>query len=685
MARVALVPGRPTPLGATVTPDGVNFAVHSSVAEAVTLCLFDADGRETRRLELPACDDATWHGFLPGAGPGLRYGYRVRGPYRPSLGLRCNPHKLLVDPYARALEGRFAWHPSVFDYRAGGKPAAKRMCELDDLDYVPKGVVTEELPSPAAGPRVPWKETVIYELNVRGYTMRHPGLSESERGRFRGLANGQIVDYLRALGITSVELMPVHEFIDEQFLVDRGLRNFWGYNTLNFFTPATRYANGDGRAEFVEMVDALHDANIEVLLDVVYNHTAEGDHRGPTLSYRGFDNAAYYRLASDRFHYVNDTGCGNTLDADSPVVQDLVLDSLRYWAGAMGVDGFRFDLAPILGRHAHGFDPDHPLLEGISSDPALSGKKLVAEPWDPGPGGYQLGAFGPRWAELNDRFRDTVRRWWRGDHEASGAFAERLHGSADLFERAGRDPASSVNYVANHDGFTLADTVSYLRRHNEANGEDNRDGHGHNCSENYGVEGPTDDPEIAAIRRRQRLNLVATTLLAQGTPLILAGDELGQTQHGNNNGYAQDNETTWIDWSLLYSPASILEEVRQLIGLRRSEPLLHLDSWLHAGEELVPGWPDILWLSQDGTQMHDEAWLHADALALVIGADLSPPRALALLMNAGSKDRHFHFPDPQRSADWTPLFRSAGSLPWQLPPRSLQVFAAVLPGQPGPG
>ncbi len=680
-----MLAGEAAPLGATVTDGGVNFAVHSSVAEAVLLCLFDEHGHEVARHELPECSDGVWHGFLPGATAGLRYGYRVQGPYRPKLGLRCNPHKLLIDPYAKALDGPFEWHRSVFDYREGTKPETGRRCELDSAGYVPKSTVVGPGPPPdTPAPRIPWSQSVFYELNVRGYTMRHPAVAEQDRGRFRGLCNGEVVKYLRALGVSAVELMPVHYFIDEHFLVERGLRNYWGYNTINFFTPAARYAGGDARAEFVDMVNTLHDAGIEVILDVVYNHTAEGDQRGPSLSFRGLDNAAYYRLASNRLHYINDTGCGNTIDADSPVVQQIVMDSLRYWAGDLGVDGFRFDLAPVLGRRASGFDPAHPLLERMRKDPLLTERKFVAEPWDPGPGGYQVGNFGPPWGELNDRYRDNLRRWWRGETRITGDFARRLHGSADLFEHSGRGPSASVNFVANHDGFTLLDTVSYEHRHNEANGEHNRDGHAHNYSANYGVEGETDGAALNALRRQQRLNMVATLLLSQGTPLLLAGDEFGQTQGGNNNAYAQDNETTWLDWSRLARPVSIFEEVAELIALRRSEPLLHVEEYLHGIDELRPGWPDIVWLSPGGLPMHEDDWRDAHAFMLLIGADLDGPRALALMFNGGDDVREFLLADYRRGVEWSLLYATSETAPghghplaWRVPARSLLCLKAT--------
>jgi glycogen operon protein len=528
---------------------GVNFALYSSSAEAVELCLFDERFQEIQRLLLPDCTDGIWHGYLPGCSPGQRYGYRVQGAWAPAEGLRHNPAKLLIDPYARLLDGGFSWSPAVFDFDPDSSGDPWLINPLDSAAFVPKSVVSGPVAQALSpSPRIAWSEVVILEANVRGFTMKHPGVPEADRGRFLGLSNGEILDYLKALGITSVELMPVHAFIDENFLVKRGLKNYWGYNTINFFTPESRYAGRNAVGEFREMVNAIHDAGMEVILDVVYNHTGEGDGRGPSLSFRGIDNLAYYRTEPGQpAEYINDTGCGNTLNVDHPRVQELVLDSLRYWRRDMGVDGFRFDLAPVLGRTPGGFDGCHPLLEKIRFDPQLEGSRMIAEPWDPGPGGYQLGHFSQRFAEWNDRFRDTVRRFWRGDTGQLSKLAKRLHGSADLFEPSGRGAAASINFITSHDGYTLADLVSYEQRHNQSNGEDNRDGHTHNYSSNHGAEGDTDDDSIIRLRRRQRINLLATLLLSQGTPMLLAGDEFGNTQQGNNNAYAQDNETGWLN------------------------------------------------------------------------------------------------------------------------------------------
>jgi len=545
-------PGTSQTLGANWDGAGVNFALYSESASAVELCLFDGAGETEGRFFLPACDEGVWHGYLPGCKPGQQYGYRVQGNYDPAAGLRFNSNKLLIDPYAKQLSGQLTWSKAVFGFDTDdGHKDDQVPSTLDSAAFVPKAVVQgsgEQVPRPA--PPIPWQDTIIYEVNVRGYTMLHPAVPAADRGRFRGLSNAHLLDYLKALGITSIELMPVHAFVDEDFLTERGLHNYWGYNSLSFFAPETRYLSGTDIDEFRSMVNAIHDAGLEVILDVVYNHTAEGDRLGPTLSFRGIDNLTYYRTPADSpGDYVNDTACGNTLNIDHPRVQALVCDSLCYWSRDMGVDGFRFDLCSILGRTTNGFDPQHAFFERIGNEPMLRDVKLIAEPWDLGPGGYQLGNFPSRWSEWNDQYRDAVRRFWRGDDSQTSEFARRLHGSADIFEQRGRSPRASVNYITSHDGLTLLDLVCYEQRHNENNGEDNRDGHHHNFGCNYGVEGVTSDEKINQLRRRQRLNMLASLLLSQGTPMLLGGDEFGNSQHGNNNAYAQDNEIGWIDWT----------------------------------------------------------------------------------------------------------------------------------------
>ncbi len=655
--------GRPAPLGATCDGAGVNFAIYSSAAERIELCLFDAALRESGRYELAERSDDVWHAYVPGCEPGQAYGYRVHGAYDPHKGLRCNQNKLLLDPYARKLQGEFTWSPAVFDFLMDTTSEKMRRNDADSAESVPKCVVVANgaVERPMR-PRIPWSEMIIYEANVRGYTMHHPEIGDADRGLFRGMRNGAILDYLKSLGITAIELMPVHAFIDEYHLHRRGLRNLWGYNSINFFTPARRYLGGDDTHAFREMVDAIHDAGIEVILDVAFNHTGEGDRLGPTLSFRGIDNLAYYRTRKDDpGEYVNDTGCGNTINASNAVVRALVLDSLRYWATDMGVDGFRFDLATVLGRNEHDFSSRHPLLVAIGEDPVLQGMKLIAEPWDPGPGGYRLGGFPAPWAEWNDRFRDSVRRFWRGDRDAAAELAKRLHGSSDLFEQSGRKPSASINFVASHDGFTLGDLVSYERRHNEANGENNRDGHAENHSRNYGHEGATDDPEILATRRRQRLNMLATLLLSQGTPMLLAGDELGNSQGGNNNAYAQDNAIGWVDWTGMTADAEFIDLVRALIRLRRETPLLRQAEFVHEkpGSD-VPN--SIDWLHPDGTTLTDADWPHARAFTVILSARHGSAASshAAILLNGSDRNLEFRIPEKKYGGAWHVAFSSAG-------------------------
>ncbi len=675
--------GSPHCLGARCDAGGAHFAVYSSGAEAVELCLFDADGRQTC-YTLPGETDGVWHGYLPGCQQGQRYGYRVHGPWAPGSGLRFNPSKLLIDPYARSLEGSFRWSGALYDYDRTSPGDALQPNLTDSAPYMPKCLVTgpDEAWS-GSRPHIPWEEAIIYEANVRGYTMMHPDIPDKERGKFRGLSNGRILEYLKALGITSLELMPVHEMIDEGFLIGRDLRNFWGYNSINFFTPEKSYADQDAVGEFREMVNAIHDAGIEVILDVVYNHTGEGGGNGPTLSFRGIDNLSYYRTEpDDPGRYINDTGCGNTINNDHPRVQAMVLDSLVYWHRHMGVDGFRFDLAPILGRTQTGFDPAHALLHKISDEPELAGARLIAEPWDPGPGGYQLGQFPPRWAEWNDNYRDTIRRFWRGDQGQLPTLARRLHGSADIFESSGRPPQASINFVTSHDGYTLYDLVSYEQRHNEANGEDNRDGHQHNFSSNYGVEGETRDADIKRLRRKQSMNMLATLLMSKGTPMLLAGDELGNSQRGNNNAYAQDNETGWIDWSGLDKDPLFLEQVRKLIALRGKMAHTRRASYLHGLDDDGDGWRDIEWLQPAGKRMFEHHWQEDLAITVLFPdsstADELASPAVAIMMNAGHTERDFKLPQLSPQGSWEIVFNSAEDRPaetgkrsWVLPAQAL--------------
>lgn len=650
-------------LGARWDGEGVNFALYSASASSVELCLFDGKGHETARMELPEHTHDIWHGYLPRCRPGQRYGYRVHGDYIPDRGLRFNPQKLLVDPYARELEGAVVWHPAIFDYERRPRREALKPSTADSAPYVPKSVVHGKSIARATRQRIPWSETVIYEANVRGLTMLHPAVAELDRGTFRGMRNREVLEHLKFLGVTSVEVMPVNAFVDEEFLVRKGLRNFWGYNTLGYFAPDNRLLGGGDLSEFKEMVDAFHDANIEVIMDVVFNHTAEGGKRGPTFSFRGIDNLSYYRLVeNDGCEYVNDTGCGNTVDTEHPFVRRLIRDSLRYWISAFGVDGFRFDLATVLGRTASGFSPQHPLFEDFRADPVVRGAKLIAEPWDLGPGGYRLGGFPRGWSEWNDRFRDATRRFWRGDSGLAPELARRVHGSADLFEPSGRGPTASINFVSSHDGFTLVDGVSYLERHNEANGEGNRDGHAENNSLNYGVEGPTDNAGILARRRRHRLNLLATLILSQGTPMLLAGDEFGNSQGGNNNAYCQDNPTGWLDWSGLGQDPEFARRVSELIGLRRELPLLRQTQYRH-GEHERHGQADIAWFDPTGDAMTEDAWSRTQSLGLLLtetDGGRSPGRvhAVALLFNAAEHDCLFTLPKLQTDGEWEARFAS---------------------------
>jgi glycogen operon protein len=671
--------GKPSPLGASWDGHGVNFALFSAHAEKVELCLFDEIGeREIARYELPCVSDEVWHGYLPGLGPGTIYGYRVFGPYRPDLGHRFNHHKLLIDPYARQLHGTLNWSRALFGYDSAD-PESGVADTGDSAADVPKSVVVDEAFDwqDDRPPRVPWSKTIIYEAHVRGFTRLHPAIDVARRGSFSALASPDVITYLQSLGITSIELLPVHEFVDDKFLVEKNLVNYWGYNSVGFFAPAARYLGSGDRNEFKTMVRELHRAGIEVILDVVYNHTAEGDRTGPTLSFRGIDNASYYRLLEDDpREYINDTGCGNTLNANHPRVLQMIIDSLRYWVDEMHVDGFRFDLAVSLAREQHGFDSHGQFFERIRHDPVLSRVKLIAEPWDVGPGGYQLGAFPAEWGEWNDRFRDTARRFWRGDAGLLPGFASALHGSNELFEHNERRPSASVNLITSHDGFTLADLVSYNERHNEANGEDNRDGHEANFSHNHGIDGATDDPTIVALRERQSRNLLATLLLAQGTPMLLAGDELGRSQRGNNNAYCQDNDLNWLDWSLLDSNSGLLGMVKRLIQLRNHYAVLHYDRFVHDSR--------IDWLRDDGGSMTEADWHDPNRqfFAMLLGhAETDSPRKATLVLAFNAAGTRITFELPASPHGWRCIFSTVTSEPdtaavsrVSLAARSVQVF-----------
>jgi isoamylase len=625
---VAAQPDAP-PLGATWDGTGATFALFSEHATAVDLCLFDGDdrdgpGRERERVRLAAGAGHIWHGRLPDARPGLRYGYRVHGPYEPTAGHRFNSNKLLLDPYARQIVGELRWDPAVFGYTVGAPDADLSFDARDSAPFVPKCRVID--PAFTWGrdrkPRVPWDHTIIYETHLRGYTMRHPAVPDELRGTFAAMMQPQVLDYIRGLGVTAVELLPVHAFVDDSYLLDKGLRNYWGYNTIGFFAPMQRYLGTPFVNEFKEMVAQFHAAGIELILDVVYNHTAEGNELGPTLSFKGIDNASYYRLAPDARHYINDTGTGNTVDLSHQRVLQMVNDSLRYWAQEMRVDGFRFDLATILAREPYGFDEGGGFLDSCRQDPVLNQMKLIAEPWDLGPGGYQVGNFPPGWAEWNDRFRDTVRSYWRGDDGKVADLAARVTASADLFNERGRKPFASVNFITAHDGFTLNDLVSYNDKHNEANGEDNRDGHSNNHSANYGVEGPTQDPAIRQVRFRQMRNMLATLLFSQGTPMILAGDEFARTQRGNNNAYGQDNEIGWVDWEGIDEDARALTEfTRRLIRLLHDKPMLRRGRFLTGAYNEQLDVKDVTWLTPAGNEMTTADWENSIARALGILLD----------------------------------------------------------------
>ena len=609
--------GLPYPRGATWDGKGTNFALFSGNATRVEVCVFDKSGKETERIELPEYQNEVWHGYVPDIRPGTPYGFRVHGPYAPDEGHRFNPNKLVLDPYARAHIDELKWDPAIFGYTVGAENADLSFDPRDSAPYMPKCVVVDpdfDWNREKHWRKVPWDRTILYETHVKGYTKLHPKVPEHQRGTYCGLATKDVIDYIKALGVTSIELLPVHTFINDKFLLDKGLTNYWGYNSIGFFAPDPRYAADPSKTlqEFKEMVARFHDAGLEVIIDVVYNHTAEGNELGPTLSFKGIDNVSYYRLMPDRKrYYINDTGTGNTLNLSHPVVIQMVTDSLRYWVEEMHVDGFRFDLGTILAREPGGFDTHNGFMKAVAQDPMLAKVKLIAEPWDCGPGGYQVGGFPPGWAEWNDKFRDTVRDYWRG--EASPAeLAPRLCGSPDVFARRGRQPWSSVNFITAHDGFTLYDLVSFNDKHNEANGEGNRDGHSHNRSWNHGFEGSTDDEAVRGLRKRQMKNMLATLLLSQGTPMILAGDEFGRSQRGNNNAYCQDNEISWVRWVHDDRAQRLIRFVKKLIGLRSRYPILRRTRWLTGQYDEQLGVKDVTWINATGDEMREEHWKDAN-------------------------------------------------------------------------
>ncbi len=660
--------GSPAAHGAIWDGHGTNFTLFSAHATKVEVCLFDSQGgSELERIPLPEYTDQIWHGYIPDVHPGSVYGLRVHGPYAPSEGHRFNPNKLLLDPYARAHTGELKWAPECFGYTLGAKDADLSFDTRDSAPFMPKCVVVDpnfDWKGQPPGKRVPWDQTVLYELHVKGYTKKHPGIAERLRGTYAGLADAKVIKYVKELGVTSVELLPIHAFVNDSHLLEQGLTNYWGYNSIGFFAPETRYASAPDQTlrEFKEMVAAYHESGLEVILDVVYNHTAEGNELGPTLSFKGIDNASYYRLMPDKKRfYINDTGTGNTLNLSHPNVVEMVTDSLRYWVNELHVDGFRFDLGTILAREPDGFDNQSGFLKVCHQDPVLRTVKLIAEPWDCGPGGYQVGAFPPGWAEWNDRYRDGVREYWKGTSTA-GSLAQRLCASGDVFNRLGRRPWACVNFITAHDGFTLNDLVTYNDKHNEANGEENRDGGSDNRSWNCGCEGPTDDADINALRERQIRNMLATLLLSQGTPMILAGDEFGRTQRGNNNAYCQDNEISWLDWELADKGKHLIAFVQKLCALRHQYPVLRRNLFLtgHVDEEL--GIRDLTWINAAGTEMQELDWQdpRMQCFGMLIDGRARPTgvrqrgteAAMLLVLNAHHDMVNFTLPECLGGSDW---------------------------------
>jgi isoamylase len=684
--------GVPRPLGANWDGRGTNFALFSANAEKVELCLFDNDGaRERERIALPERTDDIWHGYVKDIGPGQLYGYRVHGPYDPERGHRFNANKLLLDPYAKRLSGRLVLGGVHFGYCYGDAQADLSFDTRDDASDMVKGVVIAPFASnsPIARPSIPWADTIIYEAHVKGLTILRDDVPPAWRGTFRGLGSPAIVDHLKRLGVTTLELLPIQAFIDDWFVTQRGLKNYWGYSTLGFFAPEPRYVAGEPDDVLRDTVARLHDAGIEVILDVVYNHTCEGDHLGPTLSFRGIDNASYYWLRpGERRFYENFSGTGNALNLSHPAVLQMVIDSLRYWVDTFHIDGFRFDLAATLARGPDGFDANAPVFAAIRNDPVLTGVKLIAEPWDLGPGGYRAGGFPAEWSEWNDHFRRGLRRFWRGDSNLLGETARRMAGSDDVFDRERRSPHAGINYVTAHDGFTLADVVSFERKHNEMNREDNRDGEDNNDSTNCGVEGPTKDEHILRIRRQLRRNLVASLLLAQGVPMLLAGDEVGNSQLGNNNAYCQDNEIGWVKWDgIEVDDEELSPLIARLTTLRRRFPQLRSGRWLHGRSE--NGSYDVLWLTRQGEEMTATDW-NAPAgqfLAYILGAEEHGEIPLFIVFNSGSEDISFTLPPTRKFDCWTALLNTASPASdesvhrirsiVQAPARSVLVFCGA--------
>jgi glycogen operon protein len=670
-------PGSPYPLGSTFDGGGTNFAIFSEVAERIELCLFDEEGVESR-VALPERDGLVWHGYLPRVGPGQRYGYRVAGPYDPAAGLRCNPSKLLLDPYAKSVDGTIDWNEALFSYRFGDPDSYN---DSDSAPYAMTSVVINPYFDWAGDRplRVPYNETVIYEAHVKGMTMRHPGIPDDVRGTYAGLAHPAMINHFHKLGVTAVELMPVHQFVHDSTLVEKGLSNYWGYNTIGFFAPHNDYSSfgtrGEQVLEFKTMVRSLHQAGIEVILDVVYNHTAEGNHLGPTLSFRGVDNKAYYRLVpGDERHYYDTTGTGNSLNVRHHESLRLIMDSLRYWVTEMHVDGFRFDLAAALAREFHEVDRLSAFFDLVNQDPVVSQVKLIAEPWDVGEGGYQVGGFPPLWTEWNGKYRDTVRDFWRGEPASLGEFALRFTGSSDLYEADNRRPIASINFVTAHDGFTLEDLVSYNEKHNEANGEHNNDGESHNRSWNHGVEGPTDDSDIHSLRERQKRNILCTLLLSQGVPMIAHGDELSRSQHGNNNVYCQDNELSWIDWENARENEVLTEFTARLAALRAEHPIFRRKRFFQGRPIHGSSVDDVAWLRPDGQNMTDDDWAnaHLRAIAIYLSGHGIPDRnelgervvddSFLLLINSSHQSSTFTLPARSFGPTWELVIDTADPL-----------------------
>jgi isoamylase len=699
---VHIWPGSPYPLGSTFDGGGTNFAIFSEVADCIELCLFDDAGVESR-VPLPERNGLVWHGYLPRVGPGQRYGYRVYGPFDPAAGLRCNPSKLLLDPYAKAIDGQIAWNEALFSYRFGDPDSFN---DTDSAPYAMTSVVinpyfdwTGDTPL-----RIPYNETVIYEAHVKGMTMRHPDIPKDVQGTYSGLAHSKMIKHFRELGVTAVELMPVHQFVHDSTLTEKGLSNYWGYNTIGFFAPHNDYSSfgtrGEQVQEFKTMVRTLHRAGIEVILDVVYNHTAEGNHMGPTLSFRGVDNQAYYRLVDgDQRHYYDTTGTGNSLNVRHHESLRLIMDSLRYWVTEMHVDGFRFDLASALAREFHEVDRLSAFFDLVNQDPIVSQVKLIAEPWDVGEGGYQVGGFPPLWTEWNGKYRDSVRDFWRGEPASLGEFAARFTGSSDLYEADNRRPIASINFVTAHDGFTLNDLVSYNEKHNDANGEDNNDGESHNRSWNHGVEGPTDDDDILSLRERQKRNILATLLLSQGVPMIAHGDELSRTQQGNNNVYCQDNELSWVDWDDAREHQVLIEFTARLAALRAQHPVFRRKRFFQGRPIQGSSIDDIAWLRPDGQQMTDQDWTSGQTrtLGIYLNGKGIPDRdelgeqviddSFLLLINTHYNPGIFTLPDQTFGRTWEMVIDTSDPLlantrrrqpapgsRHRLPPRTMHVL-----------